>query len=157
VTRRPGAPGATLEREDGRTLSLASVQLDTSRLRQVLAFERTLRAQAPAGCSAEQTAAAHAAALATSGLRAGEVEAPLALLRRFAANRALARRLRDHLGVLETAAATDPAAVEDQLADVRRRLNELEESLAAREEAATRAVLDAHQAEILSVFAAAIP
>ena len=156
MTRRPGEPDATLERGDGRTLALATVPIDTARLRQILVFERTLRAQAPAGCPAEQTAAAHAAALATSGLRAGEVEAPLALLRRFAVNRALARRLREHLGLLETAAASDPSAA-NQLTDVRRRLAELEESLAARDGAATRALLEAHQAEILSLFAAALP
>ena len=143
-----------LEHGDGRTLSLSTVQLDVARLRQILCFERTLRAQAPSGCPPEQVATAHVAALAASGLRAGEVEAPLALLRRFAANRALTRRLLEHLAGLEASTATDPAATE---AEVRRRLDELEASLVAREDAATRAVLEAHQAEILSLFAVALP
>lgn len=142
-----------LEHGDGRTLSLSTVQLDVARLRQILCFERTLRAQAPSGCPPEQVATAHVAALAASGLRAGEVEAPLALLRRFAANRALTRRLLEHLAGLEASTA-HPAATE---AEVRRRLDELEASLVAREDAATRAVLEAHQAEILSLFAVALP
>ncbi|HXX29769.1 MAG TPA: hypothetical protein VEJ89_03525 [Myxococcaceae bacterium] len=153
MTRRPGTPDPGLERADEVTLSLSTVRLDAARLRQLLAFERALRAQASPGCASEALAAAHAAALAASGLQSGEVEAPLALLRRFAANRALSGRLREHLVKLEARGTIDGGAA-DQAADVRRRLGELDQAMRAREDSATLAVLQAHEPEILSLFTA---
>lgn len=129
---------------------MATVHLDTARLRQLLVFERTLRSLSPSGCSPEQTARAHAAAVNASGMLAGDVEAPLALLRRFAANRALRARLWEGLPRLE--AAGDKEALEQARAR-RTRIAELDAALLLREESETRAVLEAHEEEILALFA----
>jgi hypothetical protein len=153
VKRRPGTPDPTLDRADGPTLAMSTVHLDTARLRQLLVFERTLRAAAPAGCPSSQVALAHAEALTASGLAAADVEAPLALLRRFAANRALAARLGGYLVQLTARASTDAAAA-DQASEVRQRLAGLDQALQLREATATRSVLEAHAEEILCLFAA---
>jgi hypothetical protein len=152
MTRRPGVPDPVLERADAPTLAMSTVRLDAERLRQLLIFERTLRRLAPAGCASEQTARAHAAAVSASGIASSEVEAPLALLRRFAANRSLSARLAERLTELSTRAALDPVAAE-QAGEVRRRLAALDETLQAREDALTRRVLESHAAEILELFA----
>jgi hypothetical protein len=152
VKRRPGTPEPALQRADAPTLAMSTVHLDAARLRQLLVFERTLRSLAPPGCAPEQTARAHAAAVAASGLASSDVEAPLALLRRFAANRAFRAKLADRLVRLE-AQARESGATAEHVVDVRRRLAELDEALQAREEPATRRVLDAHAAEILALFA----
>jgi hypothetical protein len=154
VKGRPGKPEAALERGDGRTLALSTVRIDAARLRQLLVFERTLRAQAPSGSTAEEVARAHAAALAASGLAPTEVEAPLALLRRFAANRSVVRRLGERLVELARRPAADGGAAE-QSTEIRRRLTGLDEALELREDPSTRGVLEAHSDEILSLFAAA--
>lgn len=153
MKRRPGLPQPALERADAPTLALSTLRLDAARLRQLLVFERTLRSMAPPGCAAEQTARAHAAAVAASGLAASEVEAPLALLRRFAANRALRARLAGRLLRLE---AQDADSAE-HMEEVRRRVAELDEALQAREEPTTRRVLEAHAGEILALFAGTSP
>jgi len=152
MTRRPGIPDAVLERADAPTLALSTVQLDVARLQQLLVFERTLRRLAPAGSSAEQTAQAHAAAVAASGIAASDVEAALALLRRFAANRSLSASLTERLARLSARAANDSVARE-QAVEVRRRLVALEEALASREDPATRRLLERHEPEILALFA----
>jgi|GEM_PF-4649278 len=152
MTRRPGTPDAVFERADAPTLALAAVRLDVARLQQLLVFERTLRRLAPAGCSAEQVATAHAAAVAASGIASSEVEASLALLRRFAANRSLSASLTERLGRLSARAVHDPVAREQAL-EVRRRLVALEEALQGREDPETRRVLERHEPEILALFA----
>jgi hypothetical protein len=154
VKRRPGIPNPALERSDAPTLALSTSQLDVARLRQLLVFERTLRRLAPPGCNAEETKQAHAAAVAASGLVASEVEAPLAVLRRFAANRALAARLTQTLGKVTARVATDPTADEQAVA-IRQRLASLDEELRSREDEETQHVLAAHGAEILALFAGA--
>jgi hypothetical protein len=150
VKRRPGP---ALERADGPTLALSTVRLDAARLRQVLVFERTLRHLAPLGCPAEETARAHAAAVTASGLAPSEVEAPLALLRRYAANRSLRARLAERLARFEAHAVPDEAA--EQAGELRRRMGELDQALQTREELATQRVLEAHAPEILALFAGA--
>jgi hypothetical protein len=154
VKPRPGKPVAVLERGDAPTLALSTVHLDAARLRQVLVFERTLRRLAPTGCSPEQTARAHAAAVTASGAISRDVEAPLALLRRFAANRALRARLERSLVRLD--AVGDPSVLEQARA-VQARMAELDEALVLREEPATRRLLEAHAREILALFAADAP
>lgn len=153
MKRRPGMPDPAFERADAPTLAMSSVPLDAARLCQLLVFERTLRSLAPPGSAPEQTARAHAAAVSASGVASSEVEAPLALLRRFAANRALSARLAQRLAWLGARASVDPVAAE-QANEVRRRLSALEEALQAREDTATRRVLESHAAEILTLFAA---
>ena len=153
MSRRPGTPESSFEKADAPTLALSTVQLDVARLRQLLVFERTLRKLAPAGSSPEQTANAHSAATAASGIAASEVEAPLALLRRFAANRSLSASLTERLARLTTRAAEDPLASE-QAVEIRRRLVALEEALHAREDSSTWRLLETHSAEILALFAA---
>lgn len=153
MKRRPGTPEPVLERADAPTLAWSTVQLDAGRLRQLLVFERTLRALAPAGSPAEQLARAHAVAVTASGLAASDVEAPLALLRRYAANRSLRAQLADRLARLELRAAQD-AAVAEQAAALRRRMAELDQALRAREAVATQRVLEAGASEILALFAA---
>jgi small-conductance mechanosensitive channel len=153
MKRRPGSPDPVLARADAPTLALSTVRLDAARLRQLLIFERSMRSLAPAGCTAEQTSSAHAAALTASGLAASEVEAPLALLRRFAANRSLSARLSERLEALQARASHDAVAAE-QVDEVRRRLVALEEALRSREDPATRQVLESHSAEVLALFAA---
>jgi len=135
---------------------MSTVQLDAAALRQLLVFERTLRSEAPPGSTAEQTARAHAAAVAASGLASSAVEAPLALLRRFAANRSLRASLADRLLRLE-AQDTDSAMTAEQMMELRRRVAELDEALQTREEPVTRRVLEAHSAEILALFAGSPP
>jgi hypothetical protein len=132
---------------------MSTLHLDAARLRQLLVFERTLRSLAPPGCTAEQTARAHAAAVAASGLASSDVEAPLALLRRFAANRAQRARLAGRLLSLEA----ENADSAEHMADVRRRVAELDEALQTREEPATRRLLEVHSAEILALFAGSSP
>lgn len=153
---RPGRRDLAIERGDGRTLALSTVRLDAALLRQLLVFERTLRLKAPAGSASDEVARAHAAALTASGLAPTEVEAPLALLRRFAANRAVAQRLGERLLELARRPPTDAAAAE-QSSEIRLRLAALDEALALREDASTRGVLEAHSKEILSLFAATTP
>ena len=153
MTRRPGNPNPVFERADAPTLALSTVHLDAARLRQLLVFERTFRRLAPAGCSAEETAQAHAAAVAASGVSAAEVEAPLALLRRFAANRALSASLTERLARLATRAAQDPSASEKAL-EIRQRVQALGEALYSREDPTTCRLLESHSAEILALFAA---
>jgi hypothetical protein len=131
---------------------MSTVQLDAARLRQLLVFERTLRSLAPPGCTPEQTARAHAAAVSASGAASSGVEAPLALLRRFAANRSLRARLAGRLERMEGQAAQDPATAE-RVGALRRRMAELDEALESREAPATRRLLEAHSAEILALFA----
>ncbi len=140
------------ERADAATLALATVHLDVARLRQLLVFERTLRRLAPAGCSAEQTARAHASAIAASGIASSDVEASLALLRRFAANRSLSASLTERLGRLHARVAHDPVAREQAL-EVGRRLVALEEALQGREDPETLRLLERHEPEILALFA----
>lgn len=152
MTRRPGTPDAVFERADAPTLALSTVQLDVARLQQLLVFERTLRRLAPAGCSDEQTARAHAAALAASGISSSDVESALALLRRFAANRSLSASLTERLGRLSTRAVHDPVARE-QAVEVQRRLVALQDALQSREDVETRRLLERHEPEILALFA----
>jgi hypothetical protein len=154
VKRPPGTPGAALERGDAPTLSMSTVHLDAARLRQLLVFERTLRSVAPSGCSPEQTARAHAAAVSASGVVSGDVEAPLALLRRFAANRALRARLAAGLTRLDAVPGIEAT---EQARALRARMSELDEALVAREEPKTRRVLEAHAEEIMALFAAPPP
>jgi hypothetical protein len=142
-----------MARADAPTLALSTVRIDAARLRQLLVFERTLRSLSPPGCSPEQTAGAHAAAVSASGMASSDVEAPLALLRRFAANRSLAARFAERLEGLGARAGQDPIAAE-QANDLRRRISALDEAFQSREEAATRQVLESHSAEILALFAA---
>jgi hypothetical protein len=156
MKRRPGTPDPGMERADAPTLALSTVHLDAARLRQLLVFERTLRSLAPPGCPPEQTARAHAAAVTASGIAASEVEAPLALLRRFAANRSLSARLAARLDGLSARSAHEVAAAE-QAGELRQRLAALDEAFQSREDAATRRVLESHSAEILVLFAAAAP
>jgi len=153
VKRRPGTPNPGLDPADAPTLALSTSPLDAARLRQVLVFERTLRQLAPAGCPPEQTARAHAAAIAASGLAASEVEAPLALLRRFAASRSLTAHLTQRLAMLGAGAPTDSVAAE-QATEIHARVAALEDALRSRENAATLRLLEAHAAEILALFAA---
>lgn len=155
MKRRPGTPDPVFQRADAPTLSLSTVHLDAARLRQLLVFERTLRGLAPAGSPPEQTARAHTAAVAASGMGAGEVEAPLALLRRFAANRSLRARLASRCGELEARSRDDGAAA-TQLMEVRQRMGALDQALEGREDPATRRVLEAHAAEILALFASSL-
>ncbi len=152
MKRRPGIPDPVFERADAPTLAMSSVPVDVARLRQLLDFEQTLRRLAPAGSTPEQTARAHAAAVIASGIAASEVEAPLALLRRYAANRSLVARLAERLEALSARSEIDPAAAE-QAGEVRRRLSALDAALEDREDASTRRVLDGHAAEILALFA----
>ncbi len=152
MSRRPGTPERVFERADAPTLALSSVRLDVPQLRQLLVFERTLRQLAPPGCSAEQTASAHSAAVAASGIAPSQAEAPLALLRRFAANRTLSASLKERLGRLVARAPHDLVA-SGQAAEVRRRLIALDEALHTREDPATCRLLESHTAEILALFA----
>jgi hypothetical protein len=145
-------PDPAFERADAPTLAMSSVPLDAAVLRQLLVFERTLRRLAPAGCPPEQTAEAHAAAVKASGMASADVEAPLALLRRFAANRSLSARLADRLAELSMRGAIDPVAAE-QAQEIRRRLLALDQALQAREGTSTRRLLESHSAEILALFA----
>lgn len=153
MKRRPGTPDPAMARADAPTLALSTVQIDAARLRQLLVFERTLRSLSPTGCSPEQTARAHAAAVSASGLASSEVEAPLALLRRFAAIRSLAASFAERLEGLNARAAQDPVAAE-QANELRVRISLQDEALRSREEATTRQVLESHSAEILALFAA---
>jgi hypothetical protein len=152
VKRRPGVPDPIFERADAATLAMSTVHLDAAGLRQLLVFERTLRRLAPTGCPPEQTAEAHAAAVQASGTASADVEAPLALLRRFAANRSLSARLADRLAQLSARGAVDPVAAE-QSEEVRRRLLALDQALETREDTSTRRLLESHSAEILALFA----
>ena len=156
MKRRPGTPDPALARADAPTLALSTVQLDAARLRQLLVFERTLRSLAPVACPPEQTARAHAAAITASGLSAADVEAPLALLRRYAANRSLRARLAECVGKLLNRAAQDDTTRE-QVGELQRRLAELDQALQAREDVATQRVLEAHSSEILALFAGSFP
>ncbi|MGO8969956.1 MAG: hypothetical protein ACLQDQ_10355 [Myxococcaceae bacterium] len=153
MTRRPGTTDKIFGRADAPTLALSTVRLDVDQLRQLLVFERTLRRLAPPGCSAEQMAQAHSAAVGKSGIAPSEVEAPLALLRRFAANRTLSASLKERLDRLSVRAPHDLVAG-GQAAELRRRLIALDEALHTREDAATCRVLENHTAEILALFAA---
>jgi hypothetical protein len=144
-----------MERADGRTLRLSTAQLDTARLRQLLVFERTLRAGAPAGATPDAVARCFASALAASGLAAEEVEAPLALLRRFGANRSIRGRLAERLVRLDAKTPSDTSPSE-QAAEICRRMATLDDALRVREDPETLAVLEAHAAEILSLFAGAV-
>jgi hypothetical protein len=155
MTRPPGTPNPAMERADGRTLRLSTAQLDTARLRQLLVFERTLRAGAPVGATPEEVAHSYTAALAASGLDAEEVEAPLALLRRFGANRCIRARLAERLVTLEGKAATDASASE-RTGEIRRRMAALDDALRVREDPVTLTVLEANATEILSLFAGAV-
>ena len=152
MSRSRGTPDPMFEAADAPTLALSTVHLDVARLRQLLVFERTLRRLAPPGSSAEQTAQAHAAAVAASGIAASEVEAPLALLRRFAANRSLSASLTEGLSRLSARVAHDPVA-EQQAVEVRRRLVALDEAFHGREDPATWHLLEGHAGEILALFA----
>jgi hypothetical protein len=156
VKRRPGMPDPILARGDGPTLAMSTVHLDAARLGELLLFETTLRNLAPEGCTSEQTAQAHAAALSASGLAASDVEAPLALLRRFAANRALSERCAERLRTL-LRTATDAKDAEPEAGELQERIGSLATALEAREDAATLAVLEAHRKEILTLFALAVP
>ena len=156
MKRPPGRSNPGLERADAPTLALSTAPLDAARLRQVLVFERTLRHLAPAGCSPEETARAHGAAIAASGLASSEVQAPLALLRRFAANRSLSAHLTQRLAALSARASTDGVAAE-QSAEIQTRLAALGDALKSREDGATLRLLEAHSAEILALFAATHP
>jgi hypothetical protein len=156
VKRPPGTPDPALARADAPTLALSTVQLDAARLRQLLVFERTLRSLAPAACPPEQTARAHAAAITASGLKAADVEAPLALLRRYAANRSLRAQFAERVGSLLNRAAQDDTTRE-KVGELQRRLGELDQALRAREDVATQRLLEAHSSEILALFAGSFP
>jgi hypothetical protein len=135
---------------------MSTVHLDAARLGQLLIFAATLRSLAPEGCTSEETAQAHAAALLASGLAASDVEAPLALLRRFASNRALSERCAERLGELRRT-PSDSLGAGQAGRELQERIDSLAAALASREDAATLALLEAHRKEIVALFAGAAP
>jgi len=115
---------------DARTLSFAAYRIDTALLE---ALGR--------GWSPGVMAAAHQKALAASGLSQDVVERALAVLRRFAGNREVARRLRDR------AAAVDP----ERAGDLRDRLEALDRELRERDDPDTITLLLEHEDRLMDL------
>ena len=126
---------------DARTLSFAAYRIDPSLLDQLLCYQRALLGELEQGWGPDAMAAAHRKALAASGLSQDVVERALAVLRRFAGNREVARRLR------ERAAAVDP----ERAGDLRGRLDALDRELRERDDPDTIALLLEHENPLLDL------
>jgi len=89
--------GEDLAGGDARTLSFAGYRIEAGLLDQLMHYQRGLLEQLSEGWSPTAMASAHRLALAGSGLSQDVVERALAVVRRFAGNREVARRLRASL------------------------------------------------------------
>lgn len=126
---------------DARTLSFAGYRIDPALLERLLGYQRAFLAQLGERPSPETIAAAHRSALVSAGLSQAVVERALAVVRRFAGNREVARRLRDAVGAISADRAPD---LEDRLAT-------LDRELRARDDAETIALLLQHEDALLSL------
>lgn len=126
---------------DARTLSFAAYRIDAALLEKLLRYERALLEALGRGWSPDAMAAAHQKALAASGLSQDMVERALAVLRRFAGNREVARRLRDR------AAAVDP----ERTGDLRGRVDALDREMRERDDPGTIALLLEHEDAVLDL------
>lgn len=126
---------------DARTLSFAAYRIDAALLDQLLRYQRTLLAELRHGWSPAAMASAHRLALASSGLTQDVVERALAVLRRFAGNREVARRLRERSG------SVDPERADD----LQQRLAALDHELRERDDPDTIALLLQHEDTLLDL------
>jgi hypothetical protein len=126
---------------DARTLSFAAYRIDAALLDQLLLYEGTLLAELRQGWSPAAMASAHRLALASSGLSQEIVERALAVLRRFAGNRQVARRLRERSG------SVDPERADD----LQQRLATLDRELRERDDPDTIALLLQHEDTLLDL------
>ena len=126
---------------DARTLSFAAYRIDTALLEKLVRYEQALLEALGRGWSPAAMAAAHQKALAASGLSQDVVERALAVLRRFAGNREVARRLRDR------AAAVDP----ERAGDLRDRLEALDRELRERDDPDTITLLLEHEDRLMDL------
>jgi hypothetical protein len=126
---------------DARTLSFAAYRIDAALLEQLLRYQHTLLDELGQGWSPAAMASAHRLALASSGLSQDVVERALAVVRRFAGNREVAGRLRQH------AASIDP----DRAGDLRDRLDALDRELRERDDPDTIALLLQNEATLLDL------
>ena len=126
---------------DARTLSFAAYRIDPPLLDQLLRYQRALLGELEQGWGPDAMAAAHRKALAASGLSQDVVERALAVLRRFAGNREVARRLRAR------AASIDP----ERAGDLRDRIAALDRELRERDDPETIALLLGHENTLLEL------
>ena len=133
--------GDDLAGGDARTLSFAAYRIDGTLLDRLLEYQRSLLDALRPGWNAADMAAAHARALATSGLGQEVVERALAVLRRFAGNRAVTARLRERLTVLPP----------DGSGDLQDRLGALERELRERDDPDTIALLEQREPEVVEL------
>jgi hypothetical protein len=126
---------------DARTLSFAAYRIDPPLLDQLLRYERALLGELEQGWSPDAMAAAHRKALVASGLSQDVVERALAVLRRFAGNREVARQLRAR------AASLDP----ELAGDLRDRIAMLDRELRERDDPETIALLLQHENTLLDL------
>jgi len=134
-------PDDDLAGGDARTLSFASYRIDPALLDRVLGYQRTLIHELRDGWSPAAMASAHRLALASSGLAQDVVERALAVVRRFAGNRDVARRLR------ERAASVDA----ERAGELEERLAALDRELRERDDPATVDLLLEREPEVLEV------
>ncbi len=133
--------GNELTGGDARTLAFASLRIDAPLLDRLLGYQRALLQELGAGWSPEAMASAHPVALASAGLSQDVVERALAVVRRFAGNREVARRLRAH--------SEDIAP--DRAGDLQERLAALDRELRERDDPESVALLLAHEDEVLEL------
>jgi len=126
---------------DARTLSFAAYRIDAALLEQLLRYEHALLDALGQGWSPAAMAAAHQKALAASGLSQDVVERALAVLRRFAGNREVVRRLR----------ARSTSVDAERAGDLRDRLDALERELRERDDPDTIALLLQHEDALLEL------
>ena len=126
---------------DARTLSFAAYRIDAALLEQLLRYEHALLDVLGQGWSPAAMAAAHQKALAASGLSQDVVERALAVLRRFAGNREVVRRLR----------ARSASVDAERAGDLGDRLDALERELRERDDPDTIALLLQHEDALLDL------
>jgi hypothetical protein len=128
-----------LARGDARTLSLASVRVDSDRLDRLLRYQRTLVDRLAPGWTPASLARAQEEALEAAGVQPEAVEALLAVLRRFAGNRLAAAELRKRA----------PAVAGDRAKDLSQRLAALDRELTERDDPETVRTLLGREAEVV--------
>jgi len=126
---------------DARTLSFAAYRIDAALLEQLLRYQHALLDTLGQGWSPAAMAAAHQKALAASGLSQDVVERALAVLRRFAGNREVVRRLQ----------ARSTSVDAERAGDLRDRLDALERELRERDDPDTIALLLQHEDALLDL------
>ena len=126
---------------DARTLSFAAYRIDAPLLEQLLRYQQALLEGLDRGWSPDAMAAAHQKALAASGLSQDVVERALAVLRRFAGNREVARRLRARSATVDA----------ERGWDLGERLDALDRELRERDDPETIALLLRHQDALLDL------